>query len=342
MEDTVTEEIVTLKERVLAAKLPAKLQEKALALIARLSKLSQMGANYLYEYESATRYLDWIINLPWENRSIDTLDINKARAVLDKNHYGLQEAKNRILEYLSVIKLNPEHRAPVIALIGLVGTGKTTLAYSLAESLGRKFVRIPFGGLGDLAYLRGQSRSFADAEPGAIIKALRQAGTKNPVILLDEIDRVDEKARAGIMGVLVELLDPGQNHTFLDHYLDFPFDLSNVFFVVTANNSTNISTAVLDRLEIITMPSYSDEEKITIGRDFILPKALANAGLSPETLTIKPELWPKIVRPLGFDGGIRSLERTINTLVRKTALQIVTNQATKITITEDNLQQYLA
>jgi len=342
MQTSSTDETTILEQKVLGVKLPVKLQEKALALVSRLSRLSQMGGNYLNEFDSAARYLDWITSLPWENRSADLLDLNKAQEILNKNHFGLNQAKNRILEYLSVLKLSPDHRAPVLALNGLVGTGKTTLAYSIAETLGRKFARIPFGGLGDLVYLRGQSKSFADAEPGAIIKALRQAGTKNPVILLDEIDRVDDAARAGIMGVLVELLDPGQNHAFSDHYLDFPFDLSEVLFVVTANNSTNISTAVLDRLEIISMPSYSDEEKITIGKDFILPKSLAAAGLSPDTLTINPDLWPKIVRPLGFDGGIRTLERTINSLVRKTAYQITTNQAQKVVVDENNLQKYLS
>ena len=190
-------------------------------------------------------------------------------------------------------------------------------------------------------YLRGQSRAYPDAEPGAIIKALRRCGTKNPVILLDEIDRVDESARSTIMGVLVELLDPGQNNRYTDHFIDFPFDLSEVLFIATANNTTHISTAVLDRLEPIQMPSYSDEEKITIGRDFVLPKTLLDANLKPETVIIGETIWPKIVRPLGFDGGIRTLERTINNIVRKTAMKIVSGKAQKIEITDQNLQEFL-
>lgn len=342
MDDPAKNEIHALEQKLLSAKLPKDILEKTLGMVSRLDRLSRMGGNYINEFDNASRYLGWIVSLPWENRSADILDLARASEILNKNHFGLKAAKDRILEYLAVLKSSPDHRAPVMALIGLVGTGKTTLAYSIAQSMGRKFERIPFGGLGDTQYLRGQSRAFADAEPGAVIKALRRAGTKNPVILLDEIDRVDEVARAGIMGVLVELLDPQQNHAFSDHYLDFPFDLSEVLFVVTANNSTNISTAVLDRLEIISMPSYSDEEKITIGRDFLLPKALAAAGISPEVLSVSPDLWPKIVRPLGFDGGIRTLERTINSLVRKVAFQITTNQAQKIVVDENNLQQYLS
>jgi len=193
----------------------------------------------------------------------------------------------------------------------------------------------------DALYLRGQSRAYADAEPGAIIKALRRAGTKNPVILLDEIDRVDEKARATIMGVLVELLDPEQNAAYSDHYIDYPFDLSEVLFIATSNNTSNISTAVLDRLEPLLMPSYTDEEKITIGRDYVLKSVLEEASLPEGSIQIAPEVWPKIVRPLGFDSGIRTLERTINTIVRRAARQIVSGGAKQFVINEKNILEFL-
>lgn len=339
--DPQSDEIRQLEDKLVSTQLPPELLEKAKTMVSRLDKIAKMGGNFVVEFDNANRYIDWITCLPWVNKSQDTLDINNAQQVLNKNHYGLKPVKDKILEYLAILKLNPKSRAPILALVGLVGTGKTTLAYSIADAMGRKFERIPFGGIGDALYLRGQSRAYPDAEPGAIIKALRRAGTKNPVILLDEIDRVDESARSTIMGVLVELLDPGQNNRYTDHFIDFPFDLSEVLFIATANNTTHISTAVLDRLEPIQMPSYSDEEKITIGRDFVLPKTLLDANLKPQTVVIGETIWPKIVRPLGFDGGIRTLERTINNIVRKTAMQIVSGKTQKIEITDQNLQEFL-
>lgn len=341
--DSDIEEIKQLQEKLAKAQVPADLLEKANDMVARLDRIAKMGGNYVAEFDNASRYIDWISSMPWNNRSEDILDIKHAEEILNKNHYGLKPVKDKILEYLAVLKLSQTiTRAPILALIGLVGTGKTTLAYSIAEAMGRKFERIPFGGIGDALYLRGQSRAYPDAEPGAVIKSLRRAGTKNPVILLDEIDRVDEAARNTIMGVLVELLDPEQNSRYTDHFIDYPFDLSEVLFIATANNTTHISTAVLDRLEPIQMPSYSDEEKITIGKDFVLPKVMKNANLTQDTISIADDVWPKIVRPLGFDAGIRTLERTINNIVRKTALQIVSGKAQKVTVSDSNLQDYLS
>ncbi|MCL4390008.1 MAG: AAA family ATPase [Patescibacteria group bacterium] len=342
MDTPAIDEIRQLEDKVVQAKLPEELSQKVKAMVVRLDRMAKLGGNYAAEFDATTRYLDWVTALPWDKKSDDILDIPNAETVLNKNHYGLKEAKDKILEYLAVLKLSKAgNRAPILLLVGLVGTGKTTLAYSVAQAMGRKFERIPFGGIGDAQFLRGQSRSFADAEPGAIIKALRRAGTKNPVILLDEIDRVAEEARATIMGVLVELLDPEQNSRFADHYIDYPFDLSDVLFIATSNNTTNISTAVLDRLEPIQMPSYTDEEKITIGRDFVLPKVLKDSGLPEGTLQISADVWPKIVRPLGFDSGIRTLERTINNMVRKAALSVVSGKGQQIIIDDTNLQQFL-
>jgi len=207
--------------------------------------------------------------------------------------------------------------------------------------MGRKLERVPFGGIGDALYLRGQSRAYPDAEPGAIIKALRRAGTKNPVILLDEIDRVDDQARATIMGVLVELLDPEQNARYTDHFIDYPFDLSEVLFIATSNNTTHISTAVMDRLEPIQMPSYTDEEKMTIAKDYVLPKIITESGIPDGSLQIDQAVWPKIVRPLGFDSGIRTLERTVNGIVRKAAKMIVSGETQQVVVNDSNLQQFL-
>ncbi len=332
----------------MAANVPEALAEKAKAMIIRLDRLAKMGGQYATEFDAASRYIDWITNLPWNKRSDDVLDLEHAKQVLHKNHYGLDEVKDKIIEYLAVLKLKGVsdeetkfNRAPILMLVGLVGTGKTTIAYSLADAMGRKFVRIPFGGIGDALYLRGQARAYPDAEPGAVIKALRQAGTRNPVVLLDEIDRVAEEARSTIMGVLVELLDPEQNSRYTDHFIDYPFNLSEVLFVATANNTTHISTAVLDRMEPIMMPSYTDKEKITIGRDYVLPKILKESGLTADSLKIDPSMWEKIVRPLGFDGGIRTLERTINNMVRKAAVLILSGQAKQVEITDQNVKQFL-
>lgn len=343
------EEIVVLEERVKKAALPPPLLGKAEKMVSRLSRLAGQGV-YLAEYESTARYIDWIVKLPWGKRSGDILDINRARQILDKNHHGLGEVKERILEYLAVLKLKKERegeniidvrRAPILCLVGLVGTGKTTLGGSIAQALGRKFERIPFGGMGDPYYLRGRSKGETGAEPGQIVKALIRAGTRNSVILLDEIDRVTTDSRATIMGVLVELLDPEQNSAFVDYYIDYPFNLSEVLFVATCNNTTNISTAVLDRMETLQMPSYTDEEKIVIGRDYILPKVSRQCGLRKGDLEISNEVWPKIVRPLGFDAGIRTLERTIEGICRKVAKSIVEGKEQRFVINSENVEGFL-
>lgn len=310
--------------------------------------------------EQMLNYIDLVVSLPWNTRTEDQLDLTRATEILEKNHYGLQPVKDRILEYLSVLQLNISRwkneqnqgeaeisyrtlarRAPILCLVGLVGTGKTTLAKSIAEAMGRRFVRIAFGGMNDALELRGQSRVRPDAEVGQIIKALRFAGSKNPVILLDEIDRVAEDKRGDIMGVLVELLDPEQNVAFRDHYLDFPFDLSEALFVATTNNTAHIATAVLDRLEPIQMPSYSDEEKITIAKKYIMPHLLEASGLRAEDIQIAETVWPKLVRPLGYDAGIRSLERTLTGVCRKIARLLVEGKGKQFVITEENVKEFL-
>jgi len=272
------------------------------------------------------------------------VDLKQAEQVLNKHHYGLDEIKERILEYLAVLKLNQNKkvtRAPILCLVGLVGTGKTSLGPALAEAVGRQFVRIPFGGMGSALDLRGQSQLHSEAEPGQVIKALKRAQTKNPIIMLDEIDRVAEQTRSDIMGVLIELLDPEQNNQFVDHFIDYPFDLSNVLFITTANNTTHISPAVLDRLEPIQIPSYNDEEKIKIGRDYVFPEVLKECGLGQENITIDDEVWPQIVRPLGYDAGIRTLERTIQGICRKVAKKIVEGKGQHFHISQENIKQFI-
>ena len=338
------EEVSHLRDKLLASSVPDGLKEKAEVMLTRLVRMAKFGG-YSEEYEKLAHWFDWIFSLPWKKKTEDILDLKNAEEIMEKHHYGMDSVKERILEFLATIKLNKEKKrdvhAPIICLVGLVGTGKTTFGYALAETMGRKFSRIPFGGMGSAMDLRGQSRLHPDNEPGWIIKSLRRARVKNPVILLDEIDRVSEEARSDIMGVLVEVLDPQQNMFFTDHYIDYPFDLSDALFVATCNNTTHISTAVLDRMEVIHMPSYSDKEKIIIGKKYLLPRILNESGLDKESITIDEQLWPKIVRPLGFDSGMRSLERNIDGVCRKIAKLIVEGKAAHFHLTVDNIKEFL-
>lgn len=348
------DEVTQLRGKLQNAHVPKDLETRVLGSLDEIARLDGEIAARVH-VEQQLHYIDWVASLPWGERTKDVLDVAKTKEILEQNHYGLQSVKERILEYVAILSLNRERwekkeegstallarRAPILCLVGLVGTGKTTLAKSIAQAMGRRFVRIPLGGMSSALELRGQSRVRPDAEVGLILKGLRYAGSKNPVVLLDEIDRVAESARGDIMGVLVELLDPEQNAAFTDHFLDYPFDLSEVLFVATANNTTNVSTAVLDRLEIIQMPSYSDEEKIKIAREYVLPQLMRESGLTQENLVIDDAVWPKIVRPLGYDAGIRSLERTINGICRKVAKMIVEGDSKKVFVDQTNIKQYV-
>ncbi len=345
--DTAAQEINLLSQQVGQTQIPEKLKESIILRLGQLGKLTQ-SPTFLPEFDRVNKYIQWVIKIPWNNKTQDILNIETAKAILDKNHFGLTDIKERILEYVSVMKLKQErgegqdiYRAPILFFVGLAGTGKTTIAISIAEALGRKFARIPFGGMGSPFDLRGQSRMHPEAEPGNVIKALVDVGSRNPVILLDEIDRVTDDGRSSIMGVLLELLDPGQNKDFIDHYIDYPVNLSEVLFVATGNNTTHVSTAVLDRLEPISMPSYTDLEKITIARQYVLPKLIKLSGVPENALVIDENVWPNIVRPLGFDAGIRTLERTIEGIVRKVARAIVEGKGHTFHITSDNVKQFL-
>lgn len=343
--DLVKKDLDVLYQKLSSVSLPPELADKAKSMVDRLARMFNQGF-YSEEFEKTSHYIDWITALPWDKRIDRAIDLALIKATLDKNHYGMDSVKERILEYMSVLKLRLNKglgvaRAPIIFLVGLVGTGKTSFAYALSEALGRPIARIPFGGMGSARDLRGQSRLHLESEPGSIIKALRQVQVKNPIILLDEIDRVTEEARADIMGVLVELLDPGQNNRFVDHFIDYPVDLSEVLFIATGNNTSNVATAVMDRLEPIQMPSYTDVEKTQIAQNYLLPKAVSEAGLEPGVLTIDPALWGQIVRPFGYDAGIRTLNRTIQGITNKVARQLVEGQAASIHLTPDNIKEYL-
>ncbi|MEX0895806.1 MAG: AAA family ATPase [Patescibacteria group bacterium] len=340
------QEIQSLKDRVAGATIPDEMRLKVEKDIVSLERSVELGS-YDEKYETVSQYINWVVKIPWEKEVEDHLDIEFTKQVFEKHHYGMQDVKNRFLEYVSVLKLRREQfseeefRAPILLLVGLVGTGKTTFAYSLSEALGRPLVRIAFGGMGSAKELRGSTRLHLESEPGRIVKGICEAGVRNPVILLDEIDRNAKEANRDIMGVLVELLDPAQNHAFRDSYIDYPIDLSHAIFLATANNTVDIATAVMDRMEKISMPSYTDHEKIVIAKKYVLPGLLEKAGLKPEQFQMADDIWPKIVRPLGYDMGIRTLQRTLEGAVRKAARIIVEKGYDKVVITLDNSKIFL-
>lgn len=341
------QEVASLRSQVADAALPEDLAERVTVMLDRLQR-SAGSRFYIEEYERLSHYIGWLVRLPWNALSQDIHDLARARQILDSHHHGLEDVKERLLEYLAVLKLGSEQgsddavsRAPILLLVGLVGTGKTTFAYSLAEAMGREVVRIPFGGMGSAKDLRGQSRLHLEAEPGYIMKALARAKTRNPIMLLDEIDRVPEAVQADIMGVLVEALDPEQNKAFVDHYVDYPFDLSQVLFVGTANGTSHIATAVMDRMEAIAMPSYSDEQKQVIAKEYLLPKAIKEASLPDGVLSIDDSVWSQIIRPLGYDSGIRTLQRTVFGIARKVARLYVEGQVQQVHLTPDTIKPYL-
>lgn len=327
-----------------AQNLPLDLAQKLKERQERLNKAIASSA-FLPEFDREQEYIKFVSSLPFAKSSQDILDLKRAQQILEQHHYGLKVAKERILEYLSMLILNDKNnqnmKANVLAFVGLVGSGKTSLAFSIAESLGRRLIRIPLGGLGSVAQLRGLSKVKAEAEPGQLMKQVSKIQVNNPVILLDEIDRVAEDTRADVMGVLVELLDPEQNNSFVDYYVDYPFDLSKALFIATANNTGNIATAVLDRLEVIEMPAYTDSEKIIIGKNYLLPQIIKSAGLDMGIVNFDDNIWPQIVRPLGFDAGIRSLQRTINKVVGKVAKSVVLGNPGPYKLDSSNIGEYL-
>lgn len=328
--------------------MPPELRDRVDKMLSRLNRLAETGG-YNTSFDNLSRYIDVITAIPWGKTSEDKLDLALAKQRLDANHYGMEGVKDRILEYLSTVILLKQRgqdaiaKTPVLLLVGLQGVGKTTLAISLAEALERKFMRIAMGAIGSILEIRGRSKAYAEAEPGQIIKSLIKSEVMNPLILLDEIEKASgqEGIRNDIMATLLEILDPNQNFEFRDHYVDFPVNLSKVLFMCSANNTGTLSAALMDRMEVIKMPSYSDAEKIVIARDYLLPKVIERTGLRDEEMQIDPNLWPAIVRPFGYDTGIRSLTRTLESVCRKIAREIVEGKVESVYLTEQNLKYYL-
>lgn len=337
--------IKEMKDSLYASHVPNDLCAQINSQLDRFIFSLRYGGN-LTQLDSIHRYIDWISKIPWEQKAVEKLDIAQAKHVLDKRHYGLAETKQYILEYLSTRILQRQSgiqtESQALLLTGLAGTGKTTFAKAIAEALGRPFVRIAFGGISSVLDLRGQSRLNPDAEPGSVIKSLIKARVSNPVILLDELDRIADSNKGQIMGHLLELLDPQQNDHYTDSYIDYPVDLSRVFFVATANNTENISTAVMDRLEQIQMPSYSDEEKIVIAKEYILPQLVHENGLASLKITITDDVWKQIARLTGFDPGIRSIERKVQMMIRRVAYRHLTKKDTTFMIDAKSLREYVA
>ncbi len=348
LDPLIQEEIDELQKRIAGAGLPEGLSFKIERMMRHLMRAARSQA-YSEELERTSKYIEWCSQVPWDKLTQDNLDIENAKKILESHHYGMQDIKDRILEYVAILNFQQQQtgadrediRAPILLLVGLVGTGKTTFAYSIAEALNREIVRVPFGGMGSARDLRGESRLHLEAEPGLIIKGLTQAKSRNPVMLLDEIDRVAAETRMDIMGVLVELLDPTQNKQFTDHYLDYPVDLSQVLFIATANNTRDIATAVYDRMEHLDMPSYTDEEKIVIAKRYTMPQLLKEAGMPPEAIILADDVWIRMVRPLGFDAGIRTLERTLKNVVSKSARLMVERKIKQVVITQENVKYFV-
>ncbi len=357
-------EIDELEKSVRDCKMPPDLAEKALRSIGRLRRMAKRGS-YSGEFEVVEKYIYWITNIPWGDYSQDNLDIKNAKEIMDSTHYGIDTVKNLVLDYLAIMQMRMDKgerldtdedfsaemgvlrgssaNAPVMLFVGLQGVGKTSIAKSIANAMGRKFVRISVGAVGSVQALRGQSRAFLDAEPGQIVKAVVRCNTMNPVIVLDEIDKVSGHSGLlnDVMASLLEILDPEQNSTFIDHYLDYPINLGKIFFICTCNTLGTLSAALLDRMEVIRFTSYSDQEKEIIAKTYTMNAVLKNAGLTERDVMIEENVWPLLIRPVGFDAGLRQLERNLSTLVRSAARKILEGHQPPIVVNEQNLRQFV-
>ena len=335
--DERTQEVEEFKKKIEAAKMPQEAREAALKELDRLSKMNPAAA----EYTVSRTYLDWLVNLPWSTGTQDNLDIKEAKRVLDEDHYDLEKVKERILEYLAVRKLKSDLKGPILCFVGPPGVGKTSLGMSIARALGRKFNRISLGGMHDEAEIRGHRRTYIGSLPGRVIQGIRRTGSNNPVFMLDEVDKIGQDFRGDPAAALLEVLDPEQNHTFSDHYLEVPFDLSKVMFITTANILDPIPAVLRDRMEVLELTGYTDLEKLQIAKKYLIPKELDNHGLKLENLTFQDQALKKIINDYTKESGLRNLDREIATICRKVAKKVASDEVNKVDITSNNLHEYL-
>src|SRR5579872_7437659 len=326
-----------LRERLQKAELPEEVRKEAERELSRLEKLPAQAP----DFHVIRTYLEYVLELPWYKQTDDNLDIANARTILDEDHFNLKDVKERILEQLGVLKLNPNAKAPILCLVGPPGTGKTSLGQSIARALNRKFERMSLGGLHDEAELRGHRRTYIGALPGRGIQAMRRAGANNPVLMLDEVDKLGHDFRGDPAHALLEILDPEQNKTFRDNYLDLPFDLSKVLFVTTANALDTIPQPLLDRMEVLRLPGYSEEEKLEIAKRYLLPKQLKETGLTAEQCTIPDETLKRIISCYTREAGLRRLERAIGRVARKIALRFAEGNAESCVVRPDDILDML-
>ncbi len=331
------DDIAELKGKIKKTKMPKYAKEKVEKEVKRLSKMPAFSA----EATVARTYIETVVDLPWNKSSKDILDVNKASQLLDEDHYGLKEVKERILEYLSVKKLNPNMKGSIICLAGPPGVGKTSLARSVADAMGRKFVRVSLGGVRDESEIRGHRRTYIGSMPGRIIKAMKDAGTKNPLILLDEIDKMSSDFKGDPSSAMLEVLDPEQNNHFEDHYLDMPFDLSNAFFIATANDLRTIPGPLRDRMEIINLTSYTEYEKLHIAKRYLIPQAKEENGLAKVSLEISDNAILKLIDEYTREAGVRTLKREIYRLFRRVAREVLEKDRKKVGINVNNLGKYM-
>ena len=328
----------TLLKKIKNKKFPKEIEEKALKEVARLDKINPASP----DYSIILNYLDWLTELPFNEKTVDNPDILKAKEILDGDHFGLEKVKERILEYIAVLHLTKKVKGPILCFVGPPGVGKTSVASSIARALGRKFVRMSLGGLKDEAEIRGHRRTYVGAMPGRIIYGIKNAGVSNPVFLLDEIDKLSSDIHGDPASALLEVLDPEQNVSFRDRYMEVPYDLSDVIFITTANSMDTIPYPLLDRMEIIELGGYANEEKREIAKRYLIPKAIKNNGLTDKKIEITDGGIDKIIKCYTLESGVRNLEREINAVVRKAAVAVAENPKTrKKTVTENNLSEYL-